>query len=679
VNSPRHQPSNRACHGLTLGALPGFDHDNGQNPVGVGVRSKARIDTSRLCVLVVGLAVVGMSPPAAAVDLDGLVEAWTRTEAGAGGNDGVDQALGVAFDADDNVIAVGYLDGAAGHGTDGYALAVTPGGATLWDLVLDAGEIGVDRTSSDDRYNAVSVEPINGSLALCGAVGPADLDDPTTRYWVEALTPSLGAPPVQDWVFAYVDGAASPNQACQGADFAIGRVLSTGWGDHGVDVGRWLTWELAEATGAASPPVTYEYSVFEAVPDRAWSVAQDASTGAYAVAGTRGFAGLAGSLQNDTDAHVRYYNQYDALVWSDTIAGDSDLDDQFLAVAIDPLTHDVFAVGHRNEGDDNAGLADLDWIVNCYDDADPEGDGIPLVLWSESWSSAPGASEGATAVALDEGGDVLVGGWTVDAGSGLRRWRVARHSGTYGTLIQEWLGPVRAGDSWVTSVAFDQGRLAVAGVIDEGAGLDFAVTLLDQDLDEDGVADSVDACPDDPDKAADTGICGCNTPDIDTDGDGVENCIESCPTNPDKTEPGVCGCEEPDDDTDADGAFDCDDRCPENPDKIDDVGVCGCDAPDDDTDGDGVVGCRDACNNTPPGAAVNEFGCPLDGGTDETGDTGAPPSTDQDPKSGCGCATKLGTPAPLGSLALLALAAMVATRRRSGALRFSSEGPTLRL
>ncbi|MEZ4238652.1 MAG: MYXO-CTERM sorting domain-containing protein [Myxococcota bacterium] len=349
-------------------------------------------------------------------------------------------------------------------------------------------------------------------------------------------------------------------------------------------------------------------------------------------------------------------------MWSATVAGAQDLDDQFLGVAIDGLTRDVVAVGYLNAGDDNSVLQDLDWVVYRYDELDLDGNQAPDVVWTATYESAPGASEAATSVAIDTNGDVLVGGWTIDAVTALRRWRVARLSAYDGTLVDEWIGPAWLGDAWVTGVAVVGGRVAISGVIDDGTGPDFAVTLLDQDLDEDGVADAVDACPDDPDKAADTGVCGCNVPDVDTDGDGAYNCQEDCPSDPGKTEPGICGCGEPDDDTDLDGTFDCDDRCPENPDKADDVGECGCDAPDNDTDGDGVVGCRDACSNTPPGVAVDSFGCPLDGTTDETGDTGpdTPPTEDGGGK-GCGCDAAPGGGA-LGELLLLPL--LLVRRRR---------------
>ncbi|GBC60230.1 hypothetical protein DENIS_1181 [Desulfonema ishimotonii] len=87
------------------------------------------------------------------------------------------------------------------------------------------------------------------------------------------------------------------------------------------------------------------------------------------------------------------------------------------------------------------------------------------------------------------------------------------------------------------------------------------------DTDGDGVPDTEDECPSDPDKS-EPGDCGCGVPDTDTDGDGVSDCLDAdgdgvpdtedeCPSDPDKSEPGDCGCGIPDTDTDGDSIPDC--------------------------------------------------------------------------------------------------------------------------
>jgi len=293
--------------------------------------------------------------------------------------------------------------------------------------------------------------------------------------------------------------------------------------------------------------------------------------------------------------------------------------------------------------------------VTRYDD-DGNGTGGPLPVWTSTWESEAGASEGANAITLDEAGDPLVGGWAIDALTGQEVWRIAKLTAYDGSPGQEWQGQPQGGDSRVASVAFDGVKVAFAGYIDSGAGRDFAAAVIDVDNDGDGTADSVDACPDDPLKAADDGICGCDIPDVDTDYDGVYNCLDGCPTDAEKTDPGVCGCENSDADNDGDGTPNCNDNCEDDPYKID-VGECGCGNPDNDTDDDGVLGCHDACANTPPDAEVDAFGCPLPVEPEDTGDENADGSG-----GGCGCAWNAGSPA--GAAALVPLLISVLGRRR---------------
>lgn len=114
-----------------------------------------------------------------------------------------------------------------------------------------------------------------------------------------------------------------------------------------------------------------------------------------------------------------------------------------------------------------------------------------------------------------------------------------------------------------------------------------------QDRDGDGIVDSLDACPDQPGKAA---LQGCP----DKDGDGIADKDDKCPDVA-----GIAkynGCPIPD--TDKDGINDEEDKCPTV------AGVAryqGCPIPD--TDKDGVNDEEDKCPNE-AGPASN-FGCPV--------------------------------------------------------------------
>jgi outer membrane protein OmpA-like peptidoglycan-associated protein len=130
------------------------------------------------------------------------------------------------------------------------------------------------------------------------------------------------------------------------------------------------------------------------------------------------------------------------------------------------------------------------------------------------------------------------------------------------------------------------------------------------DRDGDGIPDSVDACPDEPeDKDGFQDEDGC--PDPDNDGDGIPDAIDKCPNEPEDKDgfQDADGC--PDPDNDGDGIPDSVDKCPNDPEDFDGFqDADGC--PDDDNDGDGIPDKLDKCPNDPE--TVNGFededGCP---------------------------------------------------------------------
>ncbi|MBK6619374.1 MAG: thrombospondin type 3 repeat-containing protein [Saprospirales bacterium] len=126
------------------------------------------------------------------------------------------------------------------------------------------------------------------------------------------------------------------------------------------------------------------------------------------------------------------------------------------------------------------------------------------------------------------------------------------------------------------------------------------------DSDGDGVEDSKDECPSDPLKTK-KGVCGCGVADSDRDGDKIPDCIDNCPDDPQKGTPGNCGCGKSDSDRDQDRVVDCLDGCPDDKDKKA-PGFCGCGKPDVDTDGDGVLDCLDRCPKEAGSASLK--GCP---------------------------------------------------------------------
>jgi len=128
------------------------------------------------------------------------------------------------------------------------------------------------------------------------------------------------------------------------------------------------------------------------------------------------------------------------------------------------------------------------------------------------------------------------------------------------------------------------------------------------DDDADGVANSVDACPNTPPGTPVDGR-GCPLPPPDDDGDGVPNVADTCPNTPRGTAVDGRGCPLPPPDDDRDGVPNPSDVCPNTPagTKVDGR---GCPLPPPDADGDGVPDSIDVCANTASGTAVDVKGCP---------------------------------------------------------------------
>lgn len=131
-------------------------------------------------------------------------------------------------------------------------------------------------------------------------------------------------------------------------------------------------------------------------------------------------------------------------------------------------------------------------------------------------------------------------------------------------------------------------------------GTPSAVAEYYEDLDQDGVQDTLDHCPNSaPDQAVDARGC-----EADTDKDGVYDRLDQCPETPRTISVNFLGCEG---DEDLDRVLDSKDRCPGTP-LGTKVNTYGCKVEMDD-DQDGVLNPKDQCPNSPPNSIVNQYGC----------------------------------------------------------------------
>ena len=177
---------------------------------------------------------------------------------------------------------------------------------------------------------------------------------------------------------------------------------------------------------------------------------------------------------------------------------------------------------------------------------------------------------------------------------------------------------------------FLQGNVRRAGEHLDQASLAATEALRDSDpcgtadADDDGIADVVDACPDEPedlDGDADEDGCRDLDPDDDADLDGIANIDDDCVDVPEDMDGDADedGCPETSADTDGDGRIDATDRCPDRAEDVDGwEDEDGC--PDPDNDLDGVPDILDACPRVKEDVDGwdDEDGCP-DPDNDEDG------------------------------------------------------------
>ncbi len=137
------------------------------------------------------------------------------------------------------------------------------------------------------------------------------------------------------------------------------------------------------------------------------------------------------------------------------------------------------------------------------------------------------------------------------------------------------------------------------------------------DLDDDGVMNNVDNCPDTP--AGETvDVTGCSDSQKDDDGDGVMNDVDNCNDTPAGETADATGCSDSQLDDDNDGVMNNVDNCPDTP-AGETADTNGCSDSQLDDDNDGVMNNVDNCPHTPTSETADTNGC-SDSQKDDDGD-----------------------------------------------------------
>ena len=365
-----------------------------------------------------------------------------------------DRANGVVVDKEGNIIVAGATQGALPGQTlrgswDAYVRKLTPAGAELWThQFTNTVSVGVLALAVDGTGNIILVGHVLG--ALLGQTS-AGLDDAYVRKLTpagaELWTHQFGSP-AGDWAFAVatdgsgniiVAGAADgilPGRTTAGAEDAYMRKYSPAGEElwthqfgspawdraNGVVVDKEGNIIVAGATQGALPGQTNAggqdafVAKFSPVGAELWtrqfgSPDSDGATGVAAdgtgniiVAGhTLGI--LPGQTRAGYDnAYVRKFSPAGAELWTREFG--SPASTEAAGVAVD-ATGNVFAAGHLTgalPGQTSVGFVDA--FVRKFSPAGVE-------LWTIQFGSP--SSDGATGVAVDGTGDVIVAGETYGA------------------------------------------------------------------------------------------------------------------------------------------------------------------------------------------------------------------------------------------------------------------------
>ena len=181
-------------------------------------------------------------------------------------------------------------------------------------------------------------------------------------------------------------------------------------------------------------------------------------------------------------------------------------------------------------------------------------------------------------------------------------------------LYTIWIGNNPEGKSFMDLLAGDMGCGFSKSIDEIASDMDMMnfikQVFLAADGDADGVADSIDRCPDTP-IGVEVDEYGCSEViNTDSDGDGVYDDKDKCPDTPIGVEVDEYGCSEViNTDSDGDGVYDDKDKCPDTPIGVE-VDEYGCsEVIKTDSDEDGVINGLDECPDTPKGAIVDNRGC----------------------------------------------------------------------
>jgi hypothetical protein len=367
----------------------------------------------------------------------------------------LDQASGVAIDADGGLVVVGFTRGtlpgqsSAGE-NDAFVRRYDARGAVLWTRQFGS--------SSPDLAASVAVDAAGNALVV-GQVGerlPGQVSAGADDAFVAKFDPSGGLLWVRQFGTVAYDTCTSVAVGAQGQVLVAGRTEgSLVTGQPGAGNTRDGFVRAYDADGALLWTRQFGVGTEE---DAAEAVAVGPSGSSVTVGSTKGALGGPGSHAGLFDVFLRKHDAAGAVLWTrqlGTIGNDT-----ASSVAMDALEN-VFVTGTTSGALSGQTAGGLDVFVAKYNAAG-------TLLWIRQFDSSGGVSDVGHSVAVDVAGNALVAGYTGGAFAGEISLGAAvdafvRKYDADGGIV--WTRPFgSASDDYATSVAVNAtGAIAVAG------------------------------------------------------------------------------------------------------------------------------------------------------------------------------------------------------------------------
>jgi uncharacterized delta-60 repeat protein len=353
---------------------------------------------------------------------------------------GDDSGQAVAVDSSGNVVVTGYSHD--GTNNDFYtAKYAAADGALLWEKRFNG-------PANNDDFPAALVVDVGGNVVVTGysVGGNGSRDYYSARY--AAANGSLL------WEKRYDSPATSDDQATSVAVDSSGNVMVTGYSVGTNSNGDYYTAKYAAANGTLLWEKRHNGPANNS--DQANAVAVDGS-GNVVVTGCSDCGGARHDYYT-----AKYAAANGALLWQRTYNGPANNSDQPNAVAVDSSGNAV--VTGTSYGTNFNG----DYYTAKYAAA------TGALLWEKRYNGPANSDDGASAVAVDGSGNVVVTGNSV-GGNGIANYYTAKYAAASGALLWEkrYNGPANSGD-YAYAVAVDSsGNVVVTGSSHNGNNNDY--------------------------------------------------------------------------------------------------------------------------------------------------------------------------------------------------------------